>query len=1047
MLQIFLLGTPQLILDGNPLHTLTSVKSQALLYYLAISRRPESRLILAGLLWPEKTDTEARTNLRQAVRQLRQTLGDQDGGYLITTRDTVALPDTQSVEVDAVAFEWMVNAGLRGQKQVLQLAVDRYAGDFLSGFYLDDAYGFEEWMLTFRERLRSLAILGLHNLVNAFAESHEITTGLTYARRLLELEPWREEAHRLMMQFLAWDGQTSAALAQFDTCRQILTEELGVPPSPETRALYDAIRANQTPRKTARKDEPPPQRARALPPHNLPSQQTPFIGRVQESRTIQRLLTPQADQEKKPLVTLKGMGGVGKTRMAVQIGQDLLPYFSDGVWFIELAATTEPAQVPQAIVSTLSLREGTEQPSLEIIQEHFRARTALLILDNCEQVLAACAEIAQTLQTHCPFLTLLVTSREPLHLPNETVFPMPVMETPDPEHLPPFDKLIHYDSVRLFVERARVSWPAFPYTAETAPFIAEICKRLDGIPLALELAAVRVNALSVEKIAQRLGHRFRLLTHSHRTSLPRHQTLFALVDWSYDLLEPEERTLLQRLSVFSGSWTLEAAETICSFNPEGKAYTQPLHPMDVLDLLTRLVDKSLVQVPEFEGENTRYRLLETIRQYAHGKLREGGEAATAVLNHGLYYMNLVLTANPALKGAEQARWMARLHSEQDNIRAAFNGWLQNKPGFAVLMAGALGRYWDRQGFYTEGRETLDQALLAAQAVSPADKLKALKWSSALAMRQGNFAKANPIALDGLALARTEGDKVSTASFLNLLGIITIGQNDQQAARKYIEESVDVQRELGNQWGVAVSLGNLCGLCRETGYTEEALQYIQEAVEISRHLGDRNLIASHLDGLAECYLELSDPEKAQTYLEEAHAIQHELGDQQGTAYTLSDLGIVAWIRKSFKLAQDYFDKSLAIRQEIGDQAGEGYLHHLIGMNALGAGDAVTAKQHLHAALAILHALGDERNSINCVEEIGFVAQDLGNPVKAVKIWAATHAWRQVSGVPVRGYYRAFHEEKHAQICSQLDEQQFQSAWEAGSQMSFAQVVAFAKERAG
>ncbi len=1040
MLQILLLGTPQIILDGKPIRELTSAKSQALLYYLAVSGRPEARLTLAGLLWPEKSDQEARTNLRQAVRQLRQFIGDADaGGYLVTTRETLSLHETLPLEVDATIFEWMANAGMGGQIPVLQFALDRYTGEFLNGFFLDDAYGFEEWMLIIRERLRSLAIHGLQALAQHYAEQTDIKKGLTTARRLLEIEPWREETHRLMMQFLAWDGQTSAALTQFERCRQLLWDELGVKPGADTLTLYEAIRANQIPRKTFPIGEPKTQPVPVTNPNNLPPHPTRFIGRTRELTEVKQLLSTPSTDDKKPLVTLFGMGGVGKTRLALQAGTDLLPYFPDGVWLIELASILDPALVPQAIVSALGLHEGAERPPLDIIQAHFYSRTALVILDNCEQVIAACAAIATTLREQCPNLTLLTTSREALRVPGEKVYPVPAMETPDPQHLPSFEQLLQWDSVELFVERALASWPAFPYTPATATAIAEICRKLDGIPLAIELAAVRVNALSVEKIAERLTHRFQLLTRGGRTALPRHQTLLALVDWSYDLLDQYERALLQRLSVFSGGWTLEAAEAICAEDPGGDAYALDIHPMDVLDLLTRLADKSLVQIPEIHGEHTRYRLLETIRQYAGIKLKASGEARVVSEKHGRFFLHLVITANPRLRSPAQKEWTTRLQTEQENIRAALTWWLETDPVHAVQMAGLMGRYWDRQGFYTEGRETLAKALAVAPEAPIPYQIKALKWASGLAMRQANYKKGAAQAEAGLALSREQDDKVHMAAFLNILGLIASGEGHDRAAQQYVEESVQVQRALGNPWGIASGLDNLGNITRALGDVPKALEYMLECLEITRGLGDQHLMAHNLLGTAECYIDLHELDIAKRYLSEASRIQEELGDRQGMAYALGFQGIIAWLEKDDALTQTLFQKSLALRREIGDRTGEGYVLGLLGLNAWSHGNYSLAEKYVREGITILIPLGDKRNIINGLELMGHIVYCLGDAPRAVKLWAACQTWRAQAGTPVRGFFRPLHEAQIAQAFQALGEEVFSAFWQEGATMTIEQVL--------
>ncbi|GAB4580554.1 MAG: BTAD domain-containing putative transcriptional regulator [Anaerolineales bacterium] len=1045
MLQIFLLGSPHIILNGNAIQGLTSIKSKALLYYLAMNRRPMSRLTLAGLLWPEKNDTEARTNLRQAVRQLRQVLGDaEEGGYLMTTRDALAINENLPFDVDAMIFEWMANAGLNGDMQVLQSAVNRYQGEFLSGFYLEDAYGIEEWVLLTRERLRSLMIQCLLILAHYYAEQSEIKSGLDTVRQLLEIEPWREEAHRLMMQFLAWNGQISAALSQYERCRDILLKEMGTKPGVETLALYEAIRTNRIPRKVFLTGEPKPQAISIERPNNLPPQQYPFIGRKQELLEIKRLISTQSTRDTKPLVTLVGTGGAGKTRLALQIGAELLPHFSDGVWFIQLATITDPDLVPQALSTALGLQERMERAPLDLIQEHFRGRTAMLILDNCEQVVQACAEVVRTLHTKCPSLTILVTSRELLKIPGEISYPIPPMTIPNRQALPPFDELLQFDSIRLFVERALTSWPAFPFTPSTAPYIVEICQQLDGIPLAIELAAVRVNALSVEKILERLSYRFQLLTQSYPSTLPQHRTLLASVDWSYDLLDIAERALLQRLSIFSGGWSLEAAEAICADTPEGLSYSFPLHPMEILDLLTRLVDKSLVQIPEVRGEETRYHLLETIRQYAQRKLREVGEETQASENHARFYLRLVIQANPMLRSAHQKEWTSQLTTEQANIRAALNWWLQTNPSNALQMAGLLGRYWDRKGFYMEGRETLAKALSIADTAPIAYKIKALKWASGLAMRQASYDTATMLAEEGLALSRAQDHPANIATFLNILGLIASGQGQDHAAQIFLEENVHIQRSLGDPWGLASSLDNLSNVTRAIGNPQKALEYMLECLEITRKLGDNYLIANNLVGAAECYLDLNQLQTAHEFLEEAILIQQEIGDQQGLAIALGELGIIAWLQQNKTLSLRYQEKSLQIRQQIGDKNGEGYMFHWMGLHALERKEFPLAEQYLKDGLAIGVLLGNQRNSINCIRELGNLAMEAGNLLRAVKLWAACEAWQKHTQTPMRVIFHAYQQTKIAQARNFLGDHSFQSIWSEGWNMSFEQLAAYANE---
>jgi predicted ATPase len=390
-------------------------------------------------------------------------------------------------------------------------------------------------------------------------------------------------------------------------------------------------------------------------PHNLPSELSSFVGREKELSEVKRLL---ADTR---LLTLTGSGGCGKTRLALAAATDLLEEFEEGVWMVELAPLADPALVPQAVASTLGVREQPGRSPTETLSDYLSSKQVLLVLDNCEHLIEACAVLAEALLHSCPELRILATSREALGITGEVAWLVPSLSLPDLRHLPEIESLPRYESARLFVERTTAVKPTFALTERNATAVAQVCYRLDGIPLAIELAAARAKVLSVEQISERLDDCFRLLAAGSRTAMPRHRTLHATMDWSHDLLPDEEQTLFRRLSVFAGGFTLEAAESVCA----GK----DLQRDEVLELLSHLVDKSLVAVWEKDGE-TRYRLLETVRQYGREKLSESGEEGHLWERHAGYYLALAAKAEPELKGAGQVEWLQRFEWEHDNLRAA-----------------------------------------------------------------------------------------------------------------------------------------------------------------------------------------------------------------------------------------------------------------------------------------------------------------------------------------------------------------------------------------
>src|SRR5579884_1453224 len=509
----------------------------------------------------------------------------------------------------------------------------------------------------------------------------------------------------------------------------------------------------------------PPLRSLSPETTNLPVQLTSFIGREKEMEEIKRLLS------RTRLLTLTGSGGCGKTRLAAQVGADLLADFADGVWLVELAAIADPALVPQTVASTLGIREEPGQRLLETLQQHLKPKSLLLLLDNCEHLSAACAQLAETLLQACPNLRILASSREALGIAGELAYRVPSLSLPELPRLPSAEAalvpaLARCEATRLFVERAALSYPGFALTEQNAPAVAQVCVRLDGIPLAIELAAARIKVLSADQIAARLDDRFRLLTGGSRTALPRQQTLRALIDWSYDLLSEAERTLLRRLSVFLGGWTLEAAEAVCAdashAPPRAAAMGAGEHaaaPLEagsrenaggpvaaeaVLDLLSRLVDKSLVLVEESAEAEARYRLLETVRQYSRDRLMESEEARDLRCRHRDWFLTLAEGAERRLRGPDQVAWLNRLAQEHDNLRMALEWCRAEEDAGAeagLRLAGALWRFWRVRGYLSEGRERLEAALAQASASErTAQRAKALYGLAALAWGQGDYTR-------------------------------------------------------------------------------------------------------------------------------------------------------------------------------------------------------------------------------------------------------------------------------------------------------------------
>jgi predicted ATPase/class 3 adenylate cyclase len=650
----------------------------------------------------------------------------------------------------------------------------------------------------------------------------------------------------------------------------------------------------------------PPLPAPLAPATNLPVQPTSFIGRAREQAEV-RLLLGAA-----PLVTLTGTGGAGKTRLALEVAAGLVAAHADGVWLVEFAALADPALVPQAVAQALGLREEPGRPLLATLTAHLQPKALLLVLDNCEHLIGACAELATALLRACPQLRLLATSRAALEVPGETLYRVPSLAAPDPDQLPPPEQLPAYEAVQLFVARARARRSDFALTARNAPAVAAVCARLDGMPLALELAAARVSVLPVEGIAARLDDRFRLLTGGPRTALPRQQTLRATLDWSYDLLSESERWLLERLSVFAGGWTLDAAEAVgVGVGSEGS-----LRVPEVLDLLGGLVNKSLVQAAEADGE-LRYGLLETVRQYGQERLAATDETEGVRDRHLGYYLALAEEAEPALKGATQGAWLGRLEAEHDNLRAALS-WARaaGEAELGLRLAGALWRFWGYRGYFGEGRSWLEAALAEGGPAPTAARAKALNGAGNFAFYQDDYGRAAALYEEGLALQRALGDTRGIAGSLGNLANVAFRHGDYGRVAGLYEESLALFREAGDRWGIAHTLDNLGTVARQQGNFERAVALHMEGLVLKRVLGDTRGIAASLFNLGHAAYTQSDYPRAAALYAESLALKRELGATEGIARALEGFALLAGALHRSRRAVQLWAAAEALRGAIG-----------------------------------------------------------------------------------------------------------------------------------
>ena len=744
-------------------------------------------------------------------------------------------------------------------------------------------------------------------------------------------------------------------------------------------------------------------------PHNLPAQLTSFVGREHELAEVKQLLSNTR------LLTLTGPGGTGKTRLSLQLAAEVLDtkQFPDGVWLVELAPLADPTLVTQTVASTLGVREQPGRTLLDALTDYVRAKTMLLILDNCEHLIETSAQFTHSLLRAAPRLKILATSRESLGIGGETAYRVPSLPLPDPQQLHSLDALSQNDCVRLFVDRALAAYPPFRLKEKNALAIADICRRLDGIPLAIELASARTKVFPPEEIAERLDDRFRLLMGGSRTALERHQTLFALIEWSHNLLSEPERMLLRRLSIFAGGWSFEAAQAICGEGIDA----------EMLDLLTHLVDKSLVAAEE-QAEEARYRLPETIRQHARDKLLESGESEQIRNRHLDFFLRFAEVAEPKLRSAEQLEWLNRVETEHDNLRTALAWSLESGKSKAALeLAGALYYFWELHGYLSEGFKWLRDALTLSEGEQhggvTAEELYTLNRETIARRAKALYAAgrlfgdkefdvegARTMIEESLRLWRQLGDKWWIAATLESSGVIKIFQGDLQTAHDQFEEGVLLAREVEDRWPLALCLMRLAAVVARTDMAA-AHPLVEEAVVVARNVGDKYLLGFMLLGLATQNLIEGNLAEAEAIAKEALL---ELRATGGGIYVL-----------------------LA-------------LYGLVVITCL-QGDSAKAKGYCWQLATLSRETGNPLVTLFAGTAFGFMLSISGQPERAVRLLAAFESQARQHGMKLNmmgGPMQMAHNRFLEIARGQLDFVAFEAAWAEGQQMTIEEVIALATE---
>lgn len=894
LLSLKVLGMLQASLEGRPVTGFESNKTRALLVYLAVEAdRPHSRDQLAGLFWPDQPEQIARNNLRQTLANLRHAIGDQTGdhAFLSVTRESVQFIAGKDTWLDAAAFTDLL---LACEKHVhrnpetcqscagrLMQASELYRGNFLDQFFVNDSIAFEEWALVKREELRRLALQTLYRLAAINERRRSFESALHYASRQLALDPWREEAHRQAMRALALSGQRTAALAQYETCRHVLADELNAEPSQQTTTLYEQIKAEVNAVGYKVRDE-----------HQitLPVSATSFIGRNKEMAEIATLLENPTCR----LITLTGLGGIGKTRLAVQVAAELSWTFDGGVHFVALAPLSSSEHLVGAIADSIKFTFTGQQDPTEQLLRHLQdlKHDTLLLLDNFEHILAGTALVSEIFR-RAPRVTLLVTSRERLNVWGEWTYEVHGLQVPHDE------RIEGCSAIELFVQSAHRASKDFALSPQDTPSVVSICRLVDGMPLAIELAAAWVRVISCQAIAHEIEHNLAFLNSSRCDAPDRHGSMQAVFDQSWNLLSGEERRVLRRLAVFRGGFHRDALQVVAGAS---------------LSMMAALVDKSLVRRVPHDVE--RYDMHEFLRMCAYDKLVESGEAGQTHERHLAYLTALTEEAGLEYNGPRQQFWLDRIETENDNLRAAL-GWAleHGMDALAAKAIGSLWLFWYRRGYFKEGRRWLEQALAISDTLSVPVRVKVLVGAGAVAYCQADLTSATARLTECITLQRLIEDQTGLANSLNIMGAVAMAQRRNDDARVFFRESLELYHALGDERSTIMPLNNLANIEYDDGHYAVAINLHEKILALSRKYDDDDSSALSLINLGWAALLQGDDKSADSYCREALTLFNKLGNRSAITFCLEGLAGVAGAQKQPVRAARLFGAAEALREAV------------------------------------------------------------------------------------------------------------------------------------
>jgi predicted ATPase/DNA-binding SARP family transcriptional activator len=1100
-LHLSLFGSFDAYLDGKSIVDFESAKVRALLTYLVVeSDKGHQRQKLAGLFWPDWPEQSARTNLRNALSNLRKSIRDTDNPvpHLFIEHDQLRFNTNSSAWVDVLEFNWLTT-----KTDVIPLAdLEKAAGlqlrPFLDGFSLSGCPEFESWALITQQILQQRLLTTLSHLSRQYELRCELQRAIEVTRRQTILEPFDEPLQRNLLRLLALNGERNLAIEQYEIFRKELRVELGIEPENETIRMVEHIRTGKLVHVNDRSSNV----------NNMPGYLTQFFGRQTEIDFIGMKLRDER------LVTLTGSGGVGKTRLALKVAEATRNGFPDGIWFITLAALTDPDLVPQHIAHQLGINEEVQENAMDMVSKYLHSRISLLVIDNCEHLLTKIAWSVEILLTTCPKLIILTTSRQPLGLFGEIIIRVPSLPFPPQEKELSIQEMDGFASIKLFVDRARHVKPDFQLNDHNKTWVIRICRRLDGIPLAIELAAVHLNILSVDELASRLDHVFNLLTTGNQTAIKRHQTLRAAIDWSYRLLGEKEAKLLRRLAVFAGDWNLAGAEGVCA--------GEEIEATEIIDLLSGLVDKSMVDVIPIQGRPTRYRMLEVIRQYAQEELLKSAESSHIQRQHLAFYLQMVEENKP--NGHDLWDWQFTMEAELENFRKALAFALESDPRSGLLLDIGLLYFWDRMEYLNEGIRWL-VAFLRKPENLRRDTLRAqsLIELAFIATLEPNSQR---WALESLGIFRELNDISGQAGAYLMWGLCLIRHEDFSGARQPLEMAKEIYEELNDLPRIAAATGLLSYTYEHTGPVSKSIRLMEKTMALYRNADDINGICKTCEVYAEILMVAGNLKQAKLKIEEADHILCQIepmGYRQGIAYANAEIncwlgdydavrlfltGVLNRLCRArsedaiadYKFCQGYFLCLLGQAQEGLDLLQEGFqifktsrsfrylinykqtflkemfralcslgyinrarqlideyrhlyqidfyhpgLYDLLGFLFFQEGQASIAYEHYLQSLKIACKMEFRLQALLALEGCSWVLAANGQAFHSASLLGAAAQFRDDSGAVVFPRDRPIHEQIIIGLKSTLGEKQYDIAWGDGYKVGFNQKISDLLER--